>query len=304
VAEDVQELLVRTADGRELEVLVSGPADAVPVVFHSGTPGGAVIHQPMARAAAENGLRLVTYGRPGYGRSTPQTGRTVADAAGDTAAVLDQLDAGVFVTMGHSGGGPHALACAALLPGRCRAAASVAGVAPWDAEGLDVMAGMGPENVEEFGLAVQGSTALTGYLEEQGEQLRSISGPDVADALGGLVPEVDKRVLTGELAEHYAAAFRKAMESGIAGWHDDDLAFVRPWGFQLADITVPVSVWQGAQDLMVPFAHGSWLAAHIPGATAHLFEEHGHLSLTVEQVPAILRELVRAARLPTDAPSA
>lgn len=299
-----ENVMVRAADGRDLEVVVSGPADAVPVVFHSGTPSGPVLDLPMARAAAALGLRLVTYGRPGYGRSTPQPGRTVADAAGDTAAVLDRLGAGEFITMGHSGGGPHALACARLLPERCRAAASVAGIAPWDAAGLDVMAGMGPENVEEFGLAVQGSTALTVYLEEQGDQLRSISGPDVADALGGLVPDVDKRVLTGVLAEHYADAFRKALENGIAGWHDDDLAFVRPWGFHLADITVPVSIWQGAQDLMVPFAHGSWLAAHIPGAGAHLFEEHGHLSLTVEHVPAILMDLVRAARLPTGGPSA
>ena len=293
--EDVQGLTVRTPDGRDLEVLVIGPADTTPVVFHSGTPGGPVPNLPMARAATENGLRLVTYGRPGYGRSTPQPGRTVADVVADTIAVLDHLGAGEFVTMGHSGGGPHALACAALAPERCRAAASVAGVAPWDAEGLDVMAGMGPENIEEFGLAVQGSEALTPYLESEYEQLRSVAGPDVAAALGGLVPDVDKQVLTGELAELYAESFRKAVENGIAGWHDDDLAFVRPWGFDLAGITVPVSIWQGEQDLMVPFAHGRWLASHIPGATAHLFEEHGHLSLTVAQVPAILADLVRAA---------
>ncbi len=299
VAEDVQDLEVRTVDGRELEVLVVGPADAVPMVFHSGTPSGPVPQPPMARAAAALGLRLVTYGRPGYGRSTPQPGRAVADAARDTAAVLDALGAGEFVTMGHSGGGPHALACAALLPDRCRAAASVAGIAPWDADGLDVLAGMGQENVEEFGLAAEGSAALTPYLEEEGEQLRTVSGPEVADALGGLVPDVDKRALTGQLADRVAASFRKSMESGIAGWRDDDLAFVRPWGFDLAAISVPVSIWQGAQDLMVPFAHGPWLAEHVPGATAHLFQEHGHLSLTVEQVPAILRHLVLAAGLPS-----
>src|SRR4029450_5452542 len=123
-----------------------------------------------------------------------------------------------FVTMGHSGGGPHALACAALLPDRCRAAASVAGVAPWDADGLDVMAGMGPENIEEFGLAMKGAEALTPFLETAGEQLRTIAPAEVVEAFGGLVPEVDKAVLTGAVADYYADGFHKALGNGIAGW--------------------------------------------------------------------------------------
>lgn len=298
---DVLELLVTTDDGRTLEVLVSAPTNGLPVVFHSGTPIGPVHHPPSTRAATEHGLRLVTYGRPGYGLSTPHPGRTVADAAADTAVVLDHLGAGEFVTMGHSGGGPHALACAALLPGRCLAAASVAGIAPSDAEGLDLLAGMGPENVQEFSAARDGTAALTAYLEPVGALLRTIGGSDVAASLGGLVPDVDKRALTGEVADYFAAQFRKALENGISGWHDDDLAFVRPWGFDLADIRVPVGVWQGAQDLMVPFAHGQWLAAHLPGASVRLFDEHGHISLTVDHVPDILADLARtaAARRPT-----
>lgn len=293
---ETQPLMVPTADGRQLEVLVSGPVDGLPVVFHTGTPSGLVPYAPTTKAAADNGLRLVTYGRPGYGRSTPQPGRSVADVVADTVTVLDHLDAGEFVTMGHSGGGPHALACAALLPDRCVAAASVAGVAPWDAEGLDLMAGMGPENIEEFGLAMKGVEALTPFLETAGEELRSIAPEGVVAAFGGLVPEVDKAVLTGTVADYYAEGFHKALENGIAGWRDDDLAFVRPWGFDLADITVPVSVWQGAQDLMVPFAHGRWLAAHVPDATVHLYDGHGHLSLTEDHVPAILADLAAAAR--------
>jgi pimeloyl-ACP methyl ester carboxylesterase len=288
--------MVPAGEGRELEVLVSGPADGLPVVFHTGTPSGPVPHAPTTRAAADNGLRLVTYGRPGYGRSTPQPGRSVADAVADTVAVLDYLGATEFVTMGHSGGGPHALACAALLPDRCVAAASVAGVAPWDADGLDVMAGMGPENIEEFGLAMKGADALTQFLEPLGEELRIIAPDEVIAAFGGLVPEVDQLVLTGAVAAYYADGFHKALEHGIAGWRDDDLAFVRPWGFDLTDITVPVSVWQGGQDLMVPFAHGKWLAAHVPGATVHLYDEHGHLSLTEDHVPAILADLAGTAR--------
>jgi pimeloyl-ACP methyl ester carboxylesterase len=293
---DTQSLMVPTTDGRQLEVLVSGPVDGLPVVFHTGTPSGPVPYAPTTRAAADNGLRLVTYGRPGYGRSTPQPGRSVADVVVDTVTVLDQLGAGEFVTMGHSGGGPHALACAALLPDRCLAAATVAGVAPWDAEGLDVMAGMGPENLEEFGLAMKGAEALTPFLESAGQQLRTIAPAGVVEAFGGLVPEVDKAVLTGAVADYFADGFHKAFETGIAGWLDDDLAFVRPWGFELTDITVPVSVWQGEQDLMVPFAHGRWLAAHVPGATVHLYAEHGHLSLTEDHVPAILADLAATAR--------
>ena len=221
---NTQSLIVPTADGRQLEVLVSGPVDGLPVVFHTGTPSGPVPYEPTTRAAADNGLRLVTYGRPGYGRSTPRPGRSVADAVADTVTVLDHLGAAEFVTMGHSGGGPHALACAALLPDRCLAAASVAGVAPWDAESLDVMAGMGPENIEEFGLAMKGADALTPFLEAAGEHLRTIAPADVVEAFGGLVPEVDKLVLTGTVADYFADGFHKAFETGIAGWLDDDLA--------------------------------------------------------------------------------
>jgi pimeloyl-ACP methyl ester carboxylesterase len=288
--------LVPTRDGRDLEVLVSGPSDALALVHHTGTPSGPVLDRWAADAAAANDLRLVMYGRPGYGRSTRRPGRTVASAAADTALVLDHLGAGPFVTMGHSGGGPHALACAALLPDRCFAAASVAGIAPWRADGLDVLAGMGPENVEEFSLAAAGSEALTPFLDAQVDGLRAVDGPGVAAALGGLVPDVDRAALSGELGEHLAASFHRAVEQGSAGWHDDDLAFVAPWGFDLADIRVPVSIWQGSQDLMVPFAHGEWLAAHVPAATAHLLDGHGHLSLTKEHVPAIVAELAETAR--------
>jgi pimeloyl-ACP methyl ester carboxylesterase len=289
--------MVRLADGRDLELLLGGDPGGVPLVFHSGTPSAPVPDAALLRAATDVGLRLVSWGRPGYARSTPKPGRSVADVVPDTVEVLDHLGAGAFVTMGHSGGGPHALACAALLPDRCRAAATVGGIATWDAEGLDVMAGMGPENVEEFGLATKGADALTPFLEEARAATRGITGEGVAAAFGELVPPVDVEVLTGEVADYFAASFRRAMEVGIAGWRDDDLAFVRHWGFELADITVPVSIWQGEQDRMVPFAHGRWLAARVPGARAFLFPEHGHLSLTVAQVPAVLADLVAAARL-------
>jgi pimeloyl-ACP methyl ester carboxylesterase len=150
---------------------------------------------------------------------------------------------------------------------------------------------MGPENIVEFGAAVDGVDRLTEYLEREAVVLRTVTGEDVAAALGGLVPEVDKAALTGEFAEVMAETFRRAVSTGIAGWRDDDLAFTRPWGFELGSIRVPIAVWQGAQDRMVPFDHGRWLAANIPGAQARLLDDEGHLSL-VNHLDRILEDLI------------
>jgi pimeloyl-ACP methyl ester carboxylesterase len=285
---------VPAAGGRQLEVLVSGPEDGLPLVFHEGTPGGLVAFGPMVTAAADRGLRTVMYARPGYGASTPQPGRRVADAAADVTAVLDALGAGDFVTAGWSGGGPHALACAALLPGRCRAAATIAGVAPRQADGLDWLAGMGEENLAEFAAARAGEAKLTEFLTVAAAELRGITAEQVAAGLGDLVGDADKAVITGEFASYLAASFRAALASGIDGWRDDDLAFDQDWGFPLA-ADVPVAIWQGDQDRMVPFAHGDWLAAHVGGATPHLIAGAGHLSLAVDLFDEILDDLLRAS---------
>lgn len=286
---------LRLADGRVLEYTAAGPEDGTPLVFHHGTPFAAVLFEPMVAAAARRGLRMVVHSRPGYAGSSEQPGRVVAAVAGDVSALVDELGADSFVTVGWSGGGPHALACAALLPGRCRAAASVAGVAPYGAEGLDWLDGMGAENLEEFAAATSGVEPLTAYLGGQVASLAQVRGEDIAAALGDLVSEVDKRVLTDEFADYTAAAFRKAVSEGIAGWRDDDLAFVADWGFDLAAIQTPVSVWQGAEDRMVPFAHGRWLASQLPGASVRLLPAEGHLSLMLDRFDDIVDDL--AARL-------
>ena len=296
---------VTRPDGRYIDFLVVGPADGLPLVLHEGTPVGLVLYPPTVQAARIRGLRVILAARPGYEGSTPRPGRRVVDVAGDTAAVLDELGADTFVTAGWSGGGPHALACAAALPGRCLAAASVAGVAPYQAEGLDWLAGMGPENIEEFGAAVQGAAVLTAFLDSAAPMVSTLTGESVAESLGGLVIQADQAVLTGEFADHVAAALRASMNSGIAGWRDDDLAFVKDWGFSLgwespspapAD-PAPVAVWQGDQDRMVPFAHGQWLAANIQGARAHLMPGDGHLSMTVSAFDRILDDLLDMAGL-------
>jgi len=270
---------LKTPDGRTLEYLVEGDPHGYPLVHHHGTPGAAIGFPAYANAASERGLALIHYSRAGYGQSSPRPDRTVADVAEDIAALLDHLGHDEFVTLGWSGGGPHSLACAARLPGRCRAAATGAGVAPFLADDLDFLAGMGPENHEEFGAALKGRQALEPYLEKEADAFTSVTAEQIADALGGLVSPVDKAYATGGFAARTLASFKRACMNGIEGWAEDDLAFTRHWGFELNDLTVPVSVWQGAEDRMVPFSHGQWLAAHIPGAAVHLDDHQGHLSL-------------------------
>ena len=288
-------MTVTARDGRSLEVLVA-PGDGLPLVWHHGTPSAAVPFAPMLRAAAASGLRLVQVSRAGYGTSERRHGRTVVDVVEDTADVLDAIGTETFVTAGWSGGGPHALACAARLPGRCLAAATLAGVGPWSAEGLDFLAGMGPENLHEFGLAAEGEEALIPFLTEVAATLAVVAPEEVAAELGGLVADVDRDSLTGEFAEWTAELFHRSVVSGIGGWADDDLAFCAHWGFELEEVRVPVAVWQGGRDLMVPFAHGVWLASRVPGAEPNLFAEHGHLSLCVGHLEEIFAGLADAAR--------
>jgi pimeloyl-ACP methyl ester carboxylesterase len=292
---DAQGLTVQGPAGRSLEVLLTGEADGLPVVFHHGTPAGVAVYAPMATAAAERGLRLVLYGRPGYGESTPHPGRQVADAAADVAAILDEIGAEHFVTAGWSGGGPHALACAYLLPERCLAAATLAGVGPYTAAGLDWLAGMAEDNVAEFGAAMAGEQELTDLLETFAPLLRELTGEQLAEGLGELASAADKEAMRGDLADYLSELFHAGLSNGIAGWRDDDLAFVRDWGFALgtAEPAAPVSVWQGDQDRMVPFAHGEWLAITIPAARAHLIAGVGHMNLPFGQVFDDLLELSR-----------
>lgn len=283
---------LRARNGRQLSYRVDGPAAGQVLLFCTGTPQGTVEDAELIAAAQDAGLRLLTYDRPGYGHSERAPGRTVRDAVEDVADLLDALDVRELVVAGHSGGGPHALALGALLPDRCRAVAVLAGVAPFDAEGLDFLAGMGPENVEEFGAAAQGEQVLRPLLQAYEAELREITAEGVVSAMSGLLPDVDQAVLTStSYGETVAARFRAALATGVDGWLDDDLAFVQPWGFALDDVRVPVSVWQGSEDLMVPFTHGGWLVEHLPDARPHLIQGEGHLSVVVGKLPEVLTEL-------------
>jgi pimeloyl-ACP methyl ester carboxylesterase len=287
--------VITAPDGRDLEVVSAGPDNGRCFLWHSGTPSAAGIFAPALAEAVKRGLRFVTFSRPGYGTSTARPGRSVGDVAADVTVILDALGFDSFFCAGQSGGGPHALACAALIPDRVLATATLAGVAPWPAEGLDWLSGMGPENLEEFAASMKGTEALTPFLEADAAHMRDVKPDDVAAALGGLIGDVDRRALTGDYAEFMTARLHRAVSTGIAGWRDDDLAFVRPWGFELSAITTPVAVWQGGDDRMVPMAHGAWLASHLAGAEQHLLPAEGHLSLALNRFGDVLDGLLSMA---------
>ena len=284
---------VELPDGRSVDVYIDGPSDGVPLVSHHGTPGAGLPFGPFVRATADRGMRWVSYSRPGYGSSTRHEGRVVADCVADVVAILDHLGADRFYTMGGSGGGPHTLACAALWPDRVLACAAIASVAPRDADGLEWAGGMGPENIEEFGAAESGPDELERYLDGEVPGLRAATSADeLIDTIAGLLPPVDRDALSGEYANATIASMQRSISSGIWGWFDDDMAFLTDWGFSLDAIGVPVALWQGRQDMMVPFAHGEWLAAHTAGARAHLLDDHGHLSIAVSSFDRVLDDLL------------
>jgi pimeloyl-ACP methyl ester carboxylesterase len=279
-------------DGRVLDVLIGTSRTGPGLVFHHGTPGNATRFETWIAAAEERGLRPVAYSRPGYATSTRDPGRTVASAVADVEVLLDTLEIGDFYTLGGSGGGPHAITTAALLPDRCLAAAALVTVAPWPAEGLDWWADMTALNVDEFTAALAGEEPLRQWMAGIGEEIRVITGSQIIATLGDALPEVDQAVATGDWAEQEAAGLRRALQHGFDGWVDDDLAFTRPWGCDLSQVRAPIHIWQGELDRLVPWSHGRWLADNIPGARFTLAAGEGHFSLGSTNRDQILDDLI------------
>jgi pimeloyl-ACP methyl ester carboxylesterase len=276
---------VRTRDGRLLRVVESGDPGGGLVLVHHGTPSSAKLASWWVDDAAARGIRLVGFDRPGYGGSDRHPGHTVADVAADAVAIADALGVGEFRTWGESGGGPHALACAALLPDRVVSAAVLACVAPYEAEGLDWFAGMGQDNLDEFGAANEGEEPLRPYLSAAREGLLAAGAEGLAHEMRSLLPDADVAVLNGDVLQFMYDWIAQGLAAGYEGWLDDDLAFVAPWGFDLGSIGVPVLLVQGRQDLMVPYAHAEWLIKQIPEVEPRLLEDQGHLSLLADLAP-------------------
>ena len=278
-------------DGRTLHYYDWKPGFSEPeltVFWHHGTPNIGMPPAPLFAASVEMGIRWIGYDRPGYGGSTARSGRDVASCADDVARIADQLGVERFAVMGHSGGGPHALACAALLPKRVLAAVGIAGLAPFDAAGLDWFAGMAPSGAASLRAAVQGHAAKVHH------EAHSAARSQECDR--ALFTPADWAALSGPWS-WFDSVVGPAMASGQEGLIDDDLAYVAPWGCDCARIVRPVLLVHGMQDRVVPAAHGQWLARACHSAELWLQPDDGHISVLNGAVAALawLREHGRPA---------
>jgi pimeloyl-ACP methyl ester carboxylesterase len=272
---------LKLSDGRTLHIYDVGadrPGASLPVFWHHGTPNTGAPPEPLLPAAARLGIRWLSYDRPGYGGSTPHPGRDVASAAADVMSIADALGVDQFAVMGHSGGSPHALASAALLPERVVAAVCVAGLAPVDATGLDWYAGMAAAGEMELRAAAGGRATLEDYLASSDFDPEQFTAADHA-ALSG--PWSWLGTVVGQ-----------AIAGGLTGMVDDDLAYVAPWGFDPGQAGAPILFLHGRQDRIVPSSHGKWLARCCPSADLWLRPDDGHISVLNSGVAAMdwLRE--------------
>lgn len=276
----VSETDLNLSDGRTLHVYDTGPGNegTLTVLWHHGTPNIGTPPAPLFPDSARLNIRWVSYDRPGYGSSTPFPGRDIASAAGYAAAVADALDLGTFAAMGHSGGGPHALACGALLPERVLAVVSVSGLAPFGAAGLDWFAGMSAGGEASLRAAAQGREAKERHEAE-------------AEFDAEMFTAADRAAFDGPWG-WFGEVVGPAIEAGPGGLIDDDLAYVSPWGFEPDLVTPPVLLMHGGQDRVVPSSHGEWLAAHLPSGQLRRYPGEGHISVLNSAVSALewLRE--------------
>jgi pimeloyl-ACP methyl ester carboxylesterase len=277
----------RAPDGRILAIEEAGDPNGRPVLVHMGTPNSRHLYQPNTIDAAVRGLRLIGYDRPGYGGSTPHPGRRVADCTADVRAICAELGLDRLAMWGISGGGPHVLACAALLPDLVTAAASLASPAPIDAEGLDFFAGMGRDNVEDIQLFLRDPQAARAKLEADRQAILATPAAEMAGTLQTLLSPVDAAALKDALADYLVYCDHEGLAPSVQGWWEDGVAQASRWGFELSAISVPVLLMHGRQDKFVPFGHGQWLAAHIPGVEARLFDHDGHLTLLANRIPEV-----------------
>ncbi|MDE3108289.1 MAG: alpha/beta fold hydrolase, partial [Acidobacteriota bacterium] len=261
-----------------------GDPKGATVVFHHGTPGCVETMTMLAPLAASGEFFLVSASRAGYGRSTRHEGRRVASVVADTTTMLDALGRESYLSVGWSGGGPHALACGALDASRCRGVWALASVAPVDVD-FDWSEGMGPENVAEFELARAGGAAYERAIRETAATFLGADADNVVELFGGLLSEVDRRALTAQdRRDAFARSCRAAFAHGHEGYLDDDHAFMGPWGFGVDEVAVPTEVWYAKDDLMVPASHGAWLSVNLPASRERYFRDDGHVSLVVEHL--------------------
>lgn len=284
---------VQGPDGRTLGVAEWGDPSGRPVFSLHGTPGSRLRRPPDEEPLRAAGLRVLMYDRPGYGASDRDRGRSVVDCVADIVAIADSLGLAEFHVIGGSGGGPHALAAGARLPDRVLGVEAIVSPAPIDKIDFDFMAGMDALNVEEFGWAFDSEEVLHRELTVQAAKFLGQFEDESADVLGQVeFGDADREVMARadvkrSMGEMVAEAFR----SGVWGWVDDDLAMTVPWGFDLEEISVPVTVRYGSHDVLVPAAHGEWLGRHVPGARVVVDDSGGHM-ISPEEMLEIMVDLV------------
>lgn len=286
---------LETPDGRTLAYAVWGDREGFPILGLHGTPGCRLRRWPREQLYVELGVCMVVHDRAGYGRSDRNRGRRVVDEVDDVHALADHLGFDRFAVSGHSGGGPHALACAALLPDRVVRAECDVGPAPLGTPGLERdawLADMADENVRLFGCALAGEDVLRPELEALDEQMRQRVALDPSKFLEGFdLSESDRaQIARPELGQVIRDLTFEQCANGVGGWVDDGLALVHPWGFDLDAITVLVLIRYGLSDVLVPPAHGAWLAANVPDCVVEIDEAAGHLGADPE---AKIRETAR-----------
>lgn len=284
---EIRETRVSTPDGRVLQVRESGDLDGRAILTHSGTPGSRLQFFRDVEKAERQGVRLISYDRPGYGGSDRLEGRAVAHCAGDVRAIAAALGIERLGVWGISGGGPHAIASAALLPDLVPAVAVLASPAPWGAEGLDYFDGMGELNVEDTKLLLEDPPAARAKQQEERVEMLEGTPEELLEALASLLSPADKAVLTGELVEYLIETTSAGIGANDDGWWDDGVSLIAPWGFELDSITTPVLLLHGRQDRFVPFRHGEWLARHIPDVQTQLTDDDGHLTLTEHHLETV-----------------
>ncbi len=281
---------VKAADGRLLSVQLFGDPDGIPIFLLHGTPGSRLGPRPRGPVLHRLGVRLIAFDRPGYGHSDRLEGRRVADVAADVEAIADKYDLDKFAVVGRSGGGPHALACAAMLPHRTTRAAVLVGLAPHGADGLDWFDGMAKSNILEFTAAVTGYDGIATRLKAAADTIRANPASLIA-SLQAELPGPDLRVVADSgIRSMLVATYAEALRTSAYGWIDDALAFCSPWGFDPAAVTVPVLLWHGASDVLSPASHARWLAERIPGATVVVQAGAAHFG-ALDVLPDVLRWL-------------
>jgi pimeloyl-ACP methyl ester carboxylesterase len=270
------QLTVRTSDGRRLSINDGGHPAGRPVFLLHGTPGSRFGPAPRERVLYQLGVRLITFDRPGYGDSDRLPGRTVSAAAADVRQIADALGIGRFAVVGRSGGAPHALACAALLPDRTTRAAALVSLAPRDAPGLHWFDGMTESNVREYVNAAIGRNRVTVTLGRRSRSILADPAASVAEMAGGL-PESDRWIVADAgIQDMLVRNFAEGLRSSPDGWVDDVMAFSTGWGFDLGRINTPVKLWHGEDDIFAPVEHTRWLGRHIPDAEVEVERGAAH----------------------------